>query len=139
VSHITEIKPQVTDLVALRCAAAVLGLPLLARSDGTNGPAGIIVHLHDGDVLFNLEEGQVYFNEWPRFDGPTDDLKQLLQRYGIEKARLECDSREMMHCVRRNPDGTMSIEIEIAVKRPWWIRLWRWIGSWRFMLSVTRK
>jgi hypothetical protein len=93
-SHIVEIKTEVRDANALRLACQRLGLAApvtgkvkLFNNDAT-GEAVQLPHWRY-PVVFDLNTGQVKYDNYEGHWGEPKHLDRLLQAYAVERASLE--------------------------------------------------
>ena len=122
-SHFTEIKTQIKDIVALRAACTELGLKVLQKAQAR----GYYSNTMKGDFVIKLKGPyDIALNQTPDGSyGLTCDWWQghverevgqkfgrLLQLYGVHKATME--ARKRGHMVRRQPQGNGAIKLMIG-------------------------
>lgn len=118
VSHIVSIQTEVRDPVAIRAACGRLSLPEPVFGETqlfTNPAIGWAVRLPEWryPVVCDVTTTKIAFDN---FDGRWGDQKELdkfLQRYSVEKARIE--ARRQGHTVSEEQLADGSIRVRIAV------------------------
>lgn len=118
-SHIVQIKTTVRDPVALAEACRRLGLE--APAHGTTKlfsgeVTGLSVALPDWryPVVFDTHTGRAHFDNYNGAWGDQVQLDRLLQRYAVEKARIE--TRKAGHSVHEQllPDGSIKLTVKMG-------------------------
>lgn len=97
-SHIVEIKTQVTDAAAITAACQRLQLPTPTHGTAklfTSQATGVIVTLPNWryPVVFNTTTGEAKFDNYGGRWGDQAQLDRLLQLYAVEKAKSEARKR----------------------------------------------
>lgn len=117
-SHVVTIKTEVRDAAAIR--AACQRLKLEQPEEGTvklfSGAAtGLAVKLPDWQypVVCDVSTGQLKYDNFNGRWGEQKELDRFLQRYAVEKAKLE--SRRRGHTVAEQPlaDGSIKLTIQV--------------------------
>ena len=118
-SHIVTIQTEVRDAEALglACRRLELGEPVHKTVPLFSGEAtGYAVRLPDWryPVVFDVDQGQVCYDNFEGHWGKPAHLNRLLQHYGVEKCRLE--ARRKGHAVLENQlsDGSIKLTIQIG-------------------------
>jgi len=118
-SHIVTIQTEVRDAEALglACRRLELGEPVHETVPLFSGQAtGYTVRLPDWryPVVFDVDQGQVRYDNFEGRWGEPAQLNRLLQFYGVEKCRLE--ARRKGHSVLENQlsDGSIKLTIQIG-------------------------
>lgn len=117
-SHTVEIRTEVRDRVAI--AAACDRLKLEPPVDGmhqlfsSNRAQGTAVGLRGWryPVVFDLNTGAASFDNYGGAWGKQDQLDAFVQRYAIEKARIE--ARKAGHTVSERAEADGSIVLTIT-------------------------
>lgn len=118
-SHVVEIQTEVRDAVAIRAACERLRLPeptlgvfKLFSSEAT----GWGVELRDWryPVVCETTSGQVRFDNFGGRWGEQGRLDEFLQRYAVEKARIE--ARKKGHTVTEQSlaDGSIKLTVNVG-------------------------
>jgi hypothetical protein len=117
-SHIVSIKTQVRDAVAL--AAACQRLQLAPPLHGTaklftSTATGHIVELPRWKfpIVCELDSGDVKYDNYSGRWGDQRELDRLIQKYAVEKARIE--ARKQGHSVTEQALADGSIKLTISV------------------------
>jgi len=115
-SHIVTIRTRVTDPVAVAAACTRLGLP--APVQGTarlySGEArGLLVQLPGWQypVVIDTASGTVRFDNYGGRWGDEAHWHRFLQRYAVEKCRLEARARGMQVSEQALQDGSIKVQI----------------------------
>ena len=118
-SHIVTIQTEVRDAEALglACRRLNLGEPVHESVTLFSGEvSGYAVRLPDWryPVVFDVEQGQVRYDNFEGRWGRPTHLNRLLQSYCVEKCRLE--ARRKGHSVLENrlSDGSIKLTIQIG-------------------------
>jgi len=118
VSHVVEIRTEVKDAAAIRAACHRLNLD--QPEQGTfklfSGEAsGIAVRLPDWryPVVCDVAKGKVRYDNYEGRWGDQRELDRFMQRYAVEKAKIE--SRRRGHSVLEQPQSDGSIKLVIQV------------------------
>jgi hypothetical protein len=115
-SHIVRIETKVRDPAAVAAACQRLGLP--APVQGTarlySGEAtGLLVQLPGWQypVVINTTTGEARYDNYGGAWGDPGELERLLQRYAVEKCRLE--ARKKGHSISEQdlPNGAIRLQI----------------------------
>jgi hypothetical protein len=117
-SHIVEIKAQVKDAVAVRAACQRLGLP--APVQGTTRlfsgeVSGLAVQLPDWQypIVCNTATGDVKFDNFNGRWGDQRHLDAFLQRYAVEKCRIEARAKGHSCTEQTLADGSVRLTIQV--------------------------
>jgi len=94
VSHIVTIETEVRDPLAVNEACRRLGLPqpVVGSTQLFSAQAtGLLVQLPNWryPVVCQTEQGTLLFDNFQEYWGKRAELDRFLQRYAVEKARLE--------------------------------------------------
>lgn len=115
-SHIVEIKTQVTDASAITAACGRLQLPLPKHGTAklfTSQATGVIVALPNWryPVVFNTTTGEAKFDNYGGRWGEQAQLDLLLQMYAVEKAKLEARKKGYQVTEQALPSGQIKLTI----------------------------
>lgn len=117
-SHLVTIQTQVRDPVAVAVACAVLQLPApsvrTVRLFATEA-TGLVVELPGWryPVVCQTESGQLAYDNFGGRWGDDRHLHRFLQRYAVERTKLE--AHKQGHTAIEQPLSDGSIRVEIAV------------------------
>ena len=118
-SHIVEIKTQVTDEGAVKAACIRLQIPTPEHKTVRLFSAtatGMCVQLPGWryPVVCDLKTGQLQFDNYNGHWGEQKQLDAFLQGYAVEKAKLE--ARKKGHTVSENrlQDGSIRVVVKIG-------------------------
>ena len=118
-SHIVTIKTEVRDATAVRAACQRRQLPVpvhgtfkLFSSEAT----GLGVQLPDWryPIICDTATGKVQFDNYGGRWGAQKELDRFMQRYAVEKARIE--SRKQGHTITEQQlaDGSVKLTINVG-------------------------
>ena len=117
-SHIVTIQTEVRDAAAVRNACKRLKLPppVAGRHRLFSGHVeGLAVELPGWKypVVAQLDTGKLHYDNYQGRWGDRKHLDRLLQRYAVEKARIE--ARRRGHAVSEQPlaDGSIKLVIQV--------------------------
>lgn len=115
-SHIVEIKTQVTDAAAITAACMRLQLPLPTHGSAklfTSQATGVIVALPNWryPVVFNTTTGEAKFDNYGGRWGDQAQFDCLLQMYAVEKAKSEARKRGYSVTEQALPSGQIKLTI----------------------------
>lgn len=118
-SHIVTIETQIKDVTALRTACQRLGLPDLVweTTQLFSGEAtGYCVRLPDWryPVVCNIEQGKILFDNFRGRWGDQRELDRLLQRYAIEKTRMEAHREGHTITEQALENGSVKLTIQLG-------------------------
>ena len=117
-SHIVMIKTEIRDLEAIKVACKRLKLEAPKQGEfelfGTR-ETGVGVFLKDWKypVVCQLESGQLKYDNYEGRWGHQDRLNELLQCYGVAKARIE--ARRRGHSVVEQLLSGGSVKLTVSV------------------------
>jgi hypothetical protein len=119
-SHIVTIETKVHDSTVVAVACAKLGLA--APTHGTaqlfsDEVSGLLIQLPGWQypVVVDTDTGMVRYDNYNGRWGDQKQLDRLVQRYAVEKARLEARKRGYEAIIeRRLDDGSIEIEIHVG-------------------------
>ncbi len=118
-SHIVTIQTEVRDAEALglACRRLELGEPVHETVPLFSGQAtGYTVRLPDWryPVVFDVDQGQVRYDNFEGRWGEPAQLNRLLQFYGVEKCRLEARRKGYSVLENQLSDGSIKLTIQIG-------------------------
>ncbi len=115
-SHVVQIKTEIRDINAVR--QACLRLQLEAPTQGTfqlysSQESGYGVKLRDWKypVVCNLESGEVRYDNYGGRWGNDQRMDEFLQRYAVEKSKLEARKQGHTATEKNLADGSIKITI----------------------------
>jgi len=118
VSHIVSLDVEVRDAAAVRAACQRLQLPPPVHDTTKlfSGEAtGLAVELPDWryPAVCDTETGQVHYDNYNGRWGDQQHLDRFVQRYAVEKARIE--SRKLGHTLTEQSlsDGSIKVTIQV--------------------------
>ena len=118
-SHIVHIQTEVrdADAVALACERLALPPPVERTVTLFNGcVTGLAIELSGWKypAVCDLRTGQLAFDNYGGAWGDQKELHRFVQRYAVEKARIE--ARKVGHLVIEQslPDGSIKLTIELG-------------------------
>ncbi len=117
-SHIVTIKTACKDINAIRAACSVLKLdaPVIGTHKLYNNQTaqGIGVSLPDWrfPIVISQETGEIRFDNYGGSWGKQTHLDAFVQRYAIEKARIE--ARKKNHSFREETLSNGSVKVTIT-------------------------
>src|SRR5262249_54700786 len=121
-SHIVTLETRLHDPVALAAACQRLGLP--APTQGTaqlfSGEAtGLVVQLPDWQypVVIDPLTGLVRYDNYGGHWGDQQHIDRLIQRYAVEKAKLEARRRGYPATDQARKDGSTKVQLLEAYPR----------------------
>jgi hypothetical protein len=117
-SHIVTIATEVRDPVAAAAACRRLGLPEPVQGTArlfSGEASGLLVRLPGWryPAVFDTASGQARYDNFEGSWGDPAHLGRFLQRYAVEKARIESRLKGYAATEQALPDG--SIKLTIAV------------------------
>lgn len=117
-SHIVTIKTEVRDAAAVRAACQRLQLPQPVHGTTklfSGEVTGLAVELPDWryPAVCDTETGQVHYDNYSGRWGEQEHLGRFLQRYAVEKARVESRMRGHALTEQSLPDGSIKVTIEV--------------------------
>lgn len=118
VSHIVQIQTEIRDVVAIRAACGRLSLPEPVFGETTlfsSSAVGWAVRLPEWryPVVCDVTTARIAFDNFEGRWGEQKELDRFLQRYSVEKARIE--ARRQGHTVSEEQLADGSIRVRIAV------------------------
>ncbi len=118
-SHIVTIKTEVRDPAAVSAACRRLGLPEPAHGTAKlfEGEAtGLLVKLPGWlyPVACDVQTGELRFDNYGGSWGSQEHLDRFLQRYALEKARIEAHKRGHSVAEQALPDGSIKLTIQVG-------------------------
>ena len=118
-SHVVQIQTQVRDAEAVRAACRRLGLAEPVQGTTrlfSSEVTGLAVQLPGWryPAVCQLDVGQIQFDNFQEHWGKQQELDRFLQRYTVEKAKLE--ARRKGHTVSelQLQDGSVKLTIQVA-------------------------
>ena len=117
-SHIVEIQTEIRDPVAVRAACQRLGLPPAVDETVTlySGQArGLAVRLPGWryPVVCNPVTGDLRYDNFNGRWGQQHELDRFLQRYAVEKTRIEAHRKGHRITEQVLADGSIKLSIQI--------------------------
>jgi hypothetical protein len=118
-SHIVEIRTEVRDPLAIAAACDRLQLPAPAAGEHrlySGSAAGLAVQLPDWRyaVVCDTATGQLRYDNFGGRWGNQSRLNEFLQRYAVEKARLEARRRGHAVTEQALADGSIKVTIQVG-------------------------
>ena len=118
ISHIVKVETQVRDVNALRQACSYLQLepPILGTYELYNSTEiGWGVQLRDWKypVVFKVEASEAAFDNYEGRWGNPQRLEELIQRYAVEKTKIE--ARRQGHSVTEQSLADGSVKLTVSV------------------------
>ena len=118
-SHIVQIETQIRDLEALRAACRRLQIaePVQETTRLFSGEAtGHCVQLPAWryPVVCDLGSGKIHFDNYGGRWGASSELDRLLQRYAVEKTRLEARKQGYTVTEQGLSDGHIKLTIHVG-------------------------
>ncbi len=118
-SHIVEIKTEVRDEAAVK--AACVHLQLAAPEHKTvrlfsATATGLCVQLAGWryPVVADLKTGQLQYDNYNGHWGPQAELHKFLQRYAVEKAKVEARKKGHSVSETRLSDGSIRVTVRVG-------------------------
>ena len=117
-SHVVQIATQVRDPAAVRAGCRRLGLDEPVEEEVrlfSETVSGLAVRLRDWryPVVFNTNTGETKFDNYGGHWGKQQRLDEFLQRYAVEKAKIE--AIRSGYSVAEQPLENGSIKVTIQV------------------------
>ncbi len=118
-SHIVTIQTQVRDPAAISSACMRLQLPEPEFATVTlfsANPTGWAVRLPEWTypVVCDVDQGQLYYDNYGGRWGNQDHLDHFLQAYAVEKAKLEARKQGYSAIEQPLADGSIKVTIEVG-------------------------
>ncbi len=118
-SHIVEIKTEIRDEQAVKAACARLNLPQPEHKSARLFSAtatGLCVELPGWQypVVANLQTGQVQYDNYNGHWGEQKHLHAFLQRYAVEKAKIEARKKGHTCSETRLQDGSIRVTVRVG-------------------------
>lgn len=115
-SHINVVKVQMKNEDAVMAAAKHLGLTVLGRQkfnlyEGAVEGLGLKLEGWRYPVVLDLETGEVKYDNYNGSWGDQIQLDRLVQRYGVECARLEAEMHGYQYQETLLPNGDVEVEL----------------------------
>jgi hypothetical protein len=115
-SHIVRIQTKVHDPQAVAAACAHLGLPAPVQGTAqlySGEAAGLLVNLPGWQypVVIDTLTGVVHFDNFEGTWGDRAHLDRCLQRYALEKAKLEARRQGFTVTEQALPNGYVKVQI----------------------------
>ncbi len=118
-SHVVQITTEVRDVAAIQAACRRLQFP--NPEDGTfdlfaSKATGWSVRLPDWQypVVCDVDTGQIRFDNFEGHWGDQKHLDTFLQRYAVEKTRIEARKRGHTVTEQQLTDGTIRLTVQIV-------------------------
>jgi len=118
-SHIVRIETQVRDIVALGAACRRLSLAEPVRETVklfSDVATGYCVRLTDWryPVVFDVETGQVSYDNYGGRWGEQRELDRLMQAYAVEKAKVEAQRQGYTVTEHALHDGSIKMTVNVG-------------------------
>ncbi len=118
-SHIVQIETKVRDATAVHAACRTLNLPqpVKGMTQLFSGEVrGLAVQLPDWryPIVCDTESGTLHYDNYNGAWGDQAELDQFLQRYAIEKTRLEVRRKGHTMTEQRLSDGSVKLTINVG-------------------------
>ena len=118
-SHIVQIKTQVTDEAAVKAACIRLQLPVPDHKTARLFSAtvtGLCVQLPGWryPLVCGLKTGQLEFDNYQGYWGEQKHLDAFLQGYAVEKAKLEARKKGHSVSETRLEDGSIRLAVRVG-------------------------
>jgi len=118
-SHIVEIKTEISDEAAVKAACTRHQIPAPEHKTVRlfNATAtGLCVQLPGWNypVVANLQTGQVQYDNYNGHWGEKKHLNSFLQAYAVEKARIEARKRGYSVSETRLEDGSIRVTVRVG-------------------------
>ena len=118
-SHIVQIKTQVTDEAAVKAACIRLKLPVPDHKTVRLFSAtvtGLCVQLPNWryPVVADLATGKLAYDNYQGHWGPQAELNKFLQGYAVEKSKLEARKRGHSVSETRLQDGSIKVTVRVG-------------------------
>jgi hypothetical protein len=115
-SHIVTVQTKVHDPVAVANACQRLGLaqPIRGTAELFSGEAtGLLLQLPEWQypAVIDTGSGVIHFDTYEGAWGDRVHLDRFLQRYAVEKARLEANKHGHRVCEELLQDGSIKLQI----------------------------
>jgi hypothetical protein len=115
-SHIVTLQTKVHDPVAVANACQHLGLakPIRGTAELFSGEAtGLVLQLPQWQypAVIDTTSGVIHFDTYNGAWGDQVHLDRFLQRYAVEKARLEANKHGHRVCEELLQDGSIKLQI----------------------------
>jgi hypothetical protein len=115
-SHIVTVQTKVNDPLAIAAACQRLGLapPIRGTAQLYSGAAtGQLLQLPEWlyPAVIDTESGAIHFDNYNGAWGDQTHLDRFLQRYAVEKARLEAQRHGHRLCEELLEDGSIKLQI----------------------------
>jgi hypothetical protein len=119
VSHIVQIQTEVRDPAAIRAACRRLGFaePLFGEVKLFSGSkTGWQVRLPDWKypVVIDINTGKMDFDNFEERWGEQKELDNFLQKYAVEKARIEGRKRGHLVTEQQLADGSIKVTVLVG-------------------------
>ncbi len=118
-SHIVQIKTQIRDVAALGLATNRLKLPEPVYGQAklfSSTATGWQVQLPQWryPVVIDVESGRIDFDNFEGRWGDRCELDRLIQRYAVEKAKLESRKKGYSTTEQTLSDGSIKLTIQVG-------------------------
>ncbi len=118
-SHIVEIQTEVRDVAAIRAACERLKLPAPVEGEVqlfSSQATGWSVHLEGWryPVVCDTANGQLRYDNYNGRWGVQERLNEFMQRYAVEKARIESHRKGHTITEQKLDDGSVKLTINVG-------------------------
>ena len=118
-SHIVEITTEVRDDAAVQAACQRLQLPRAERGTFqlyTSAETGLGIRLHDWKypVVANTDTGQLRYDNFSGRWGRQECLDSFLQKYAVERAKLEARKKGHSVVEQALPNGSIKLTVNVG-------------------------
>ena len=118
-SHIVEIKTEIRDEASVQLACGRLGLPPAERgtfSLFTSTETGLGIRLRDWKypVVANTDTGQLRYDNFNGRWGRQENLDSFLQKYAVERAKLEARKKGHSVVEQALPNGSIKLTVNVG-------------------------
>jgi hypothetical protein len=115
-SHIVTVQTKVHDPVAVAAACQRLGLSQPIRGTAqlySDAVTGLLLELPEWQypAVIDTASGVIHFDNYNGAWGDRVHLDRFLQRYAVEKARLEANKHGHRVCEELLQDGSIKLQI----------------------------
>lgn len=118
-SHIVQIQTEISDPAGIRAACDRLRLPEPVFGETklfSDSKTGWAVQLRDWrfPIICDTTSGRVDFDNFSGRWGDRKELDGFIQRYAVEKARIEARKRGHMVTEQQLDDGSIRLMVQIG-------------------------
>ena len=118
-SHIVQIKTEIRDGLAVRCACQRLKLPQAVEGthrlfSGEATGLGVLLPAWKFPVVCKLDSGELAYDNYNGRWGQQSELDRFLQGYAVEMAKLEA-RRKGHTCTEQSlADGSIKLTVNVG-------------------------